>query len=194
MAPRVKRRRSRASRGGTLAGFLVGLVTGLAAAVVVAVFVTRAPIPFVDRGDRPASHVFEPKSLADAPDPNRPLNERGFAAPAGPGAGGASEGTGNTSPAMISGAREPAAGTAPAAAGGQQYLLQAGAFRSSPEAENMKVRLALIGFEAQVTDVRVDGRTLYRVRIGPYAQPDAMNRARARLAENGIEASVVRQP
>ena len=57
----------------------------------------------------------------------------------------------------------------------------------------MKARLALIGFEARVLDAQVNGQTLYRVRVGPYAQLDSMNRARARLAENGIEASVVRQ-
>ncbi len=193
MSQRVTRRRSRSSRGGVLAGFLVGLVTGLVLAVLVAVFVTRAPIPFVDRGTRSPGHVFEPKSLADAPDPNRALNERGFSVPSGAGDS-VSPASSGASSAVVPGQRDAATGSAAAVGGGQQYLLQAGAFRSSPEAENMKVRLALIGFEAQVSDVRVDGRTLYRVRIGPYAQPDAMNRARARLAENGIEVSVVRQP
>lgn len=193
MSQRVTRRRSRSSRGGVLAGFLVGLVTGLVLAVLVAMFVTRAPIPFVDKGARSPNHVFEPKSLADAPDPNRALNERGFSVPSGAGDVVPPAGSGAPS-AVVPGQRDAAAGSAAAVDGGQQYLLQAGAFRSSPEAENMKVRLALIGFEAQVSDVRVDGRTLYRVRIGPYAQPDAMNRARARLAENGIEVSVVRQP
>jgi len=57
----------------------------------------------------------------------------------------------------------------------------------------MKAKLALIGFEAKVLTAEVNGQTMYRVRIGPYAQLDSMNRARARLAENGIEASVVRQ-
>jgi cell division protein FtsN len=31
------------------------------------------------------------------------------------------------------------------------------------------------------------------VRVGPYEGLDAMNRARARLAENGVEATVLRQ-
>ena len=73
------------------------------------------------------------------------------------------------------------------------YLLQAGAFRASSDAEAMKAKLALIGFEARILTADVNGQAMYRVRIGPYAQLDAMNRARARLAENGIEASVVRQ-
>ena len=36
--------------GGTLIGFLAGLLTGLALALAVAVYVTKVPVPFVDRG------------------------------------------------------------------------------------------------------------------------------------------------
>ena len=56
----------------------------------------------------------------------------------------------------------------------------------------MKAKLAFIGFEARVVAAEVNGQTMHRVRIGPYAQLDDMNKARTRLAENGIEASVVR--
>ena len=73
------------------------------------------------------------------------------------------------------------------------YLLQAGAYRSPNEAESMKARLALMGFETQVVTADVNGSTLHRVRVGPYSGLDAMNRARARLAENGVEATVLRQ-
>ncbi|MGE0313866.1 MAG: SPOR domain-containing protein [Lautropia sp.] len=73
------------------------------------------------------------------------------------------------------------------------YLLQAGAFRSGGDAESMKAKLALMGFEASVVQSEINGSTLYRVRVGPYQGLDPMNRARARLAENGIEASVLRQ-
>ena len=73
------------------------------------------------------------------------------------------------------------------------YLLQAGAYRSPAEAESMKAKLALMGFETQVMAADVNGAILHRVRVGPYSGLDAMNRARARLAENGIEATVLRQ-
>jgi cell division protein FtsN len=72
------------------------------------------------------------------------------------------------------------------------YLLQAGAFKGQEDAESMKVKLALIGFEARIVTAEVNGTTFYRVRVGPYGQIEDMNRARSRLAENGIEASVVR--
>lgn len=37
-------------RGGTLLGFILGLLVGLGAALAVAVYVTKVPIPLVDRG------------------------------------------------------------------------------------------------------------------------------------------------
>lgn len=198
----------RRMRGGTLLGFLVGLIAGLSIAVVVAMIVTRAPVPFVDKSKRNAEPALEPKSLSEAPDPNAPLHAK--ARPAGaavssaaapsPGAAAGSASAGIAPPSasapIVASAPASVAGAspgAPDAQGDASYLLQAGAFRSSSEAESMKARLALIGFEARVLDAQVNGQTLYRVRVGPYSQLDSMNRARARLAENGIEASVVRQ-
>jgi cell division protein FtsN len=34
---------------------------------------------------------------------------------------------------------------------------------------------------------------MHRVRVGPFRDPDEMNRARALLAQNGVQASVVKQ-
>src|SRR5690606_9413322 len=57
-------------RGSTLLGFMIGLIAGLSIAVVVAIFVTRAPVPFVNKANRAPERVIEPKSQAEAPDPN----------------------------------------------------------------------------------------------------------------------------
>lgn len=48
-------------RGGTLVGFVVGLLIGLGLALSVAVYVTRVPVPFVDRGvtRKPAEDAAE---------------------------------------------------------------------------------------------------------------------------------------
>jgi cell division protein FtsN len=73
------------------------------------------------------------------------------------------------------------------------FLLQAGAFRTLDDAENMRGKLALLGYEARVVSADVNGQTLYRVRVGPYPKVDDVNQIRSRLAENGIEAAVVRQ-
>lgn len=74
------------------------------------------------------------------------------------------------------------------------YYLQAGAFREQADADNTKAKLALLGFEARVTPRLSDSGTLYRVRVGPFAQTETMNRMREKLSDNGIDVAVVRVP
>ena len=90
-------------------------------------------------------------------------------------------------------AAPPAAAPAPApGAGGEGYVLQAGAFRTVEDAEAMRGRLALLGFEARVIGSEVNGLAVQRVRIGPFSRMEEMNRARTKLTESGVEVSVVR--
>lgn len=86
------------------------------------------------------------------------------------------------------------AAAAPAAAGDDKfvYYLQAGAFREVADAENTRAKLALLGFEATVTDRTTDTGVLHRVRVGPYNQVETMNKVRSKLSENGIDVAVVR--
>src|SRR5205823_5820290 len=52
---------------------------------------------------------------------------------------------------------------------GDRFWLQAGAFASAADAEDMKARLALSGWEAAVQPVPMPDKTQrYRVRLGPY--------------------------
>ena len=72
---------------------------------------------------------------------------------------------------------------------GSVYVLQVGSFRSLDDADGMRARLALLGLEAVVQTVAIDGETAWhRVRVGPYTELRALNRARIRLRENQIEA------
>ena len=73
------------------------------------------------------------------------------------------------------------------------YILQAGAFKKSEQAERMKASLALIGIEASVQTVTVDNKqTWHRVRIGPYRDLQQLNQVRSRLRENKINAILLR--
>ncbi len=73
------------------------------------------------------------------------------------------------------------------------YLLQAGAFQSESDAENLKAKIAFAGMEANVRSVNLpDKGTLYRVRLGPYRSLDEVNRIKAALSQNGISAAVVK--
>src|SRR5450830_1486748 len=72
------------------------------------------------------------------------------------------------------------------------YYLQAGDFHDMSDAESTRGKLALLGFEAAISDRSTDAGVLHRVRIGPFNQLEAMNRARTKLSENGIDVAVVR--
>ena len=74
------------------------------------------------------------------------------------------------------------------------YYIQTNALRDSAEAENARAKLALSGFEARVSEASSQGAPLYRVRLGPFSSIEAMNRVRAKLTDNGIDAAVVRVP
>lgn len=80
-------RRSKSNEGGsTLYGALAGLLIGLIVAAAVAFYVTKAPIPFVDRASREPDQG-QPLDPRNAPDPNLGLygaNGAAGSTPTGP--------------------------------------------------------------------------------------------------------------
>jgi cell division protein FtsN len=86
----------------------------------------------------------------------------------------------------------PAPAPATAATGDYVYYLQAGAFRDLSDAEATRAKLALLGFEAAISDRTTDSGVLHRVRLGPYSQVEAMNKARAKLLDSGVDVAIVR--
>lgn len=75
----------------------------------------------------------------------------------------------------------------------QRYILQAGSFRSDQDAESMKARLALAGFEAVIQRVNIESKgTYFRVRMGPYDSKRKLQVDRRRLAGLGINALALR--
>ena len=72
------------------------------------------------------------------------------------------------------------------------YFLQAGAFREMDDAENTRAKLALLGFEANITEKANESGVLHRVRIGPFPQVESMNKARAKLIDSGIDVAIVK--
>lgn len=176
----------RTQRGGTVLGFIIGLIVGLAVALAVAVYITNAPLPFVTKVQPPVAHVA-PAPGAPLPDPNKPLYGHSKSAPS-------TEAKTATAPTVAVPVPDKAPGkeTAPVAEEGTRFLLQAGAFKSPDEADAMRARLALLGLDARIFPIDQGGQTLYRVRLGPYGQIDEINRTRKLLAENSIDAQVVR--
>lgn len=73
------------------------------------------------------------------------------------------------------------------------YYLQAGAFLNVADAEEMKARLALLGFEAIILKVAdAEAIHLHKVRIGPFKGMDELNKTRARLTQNSIETLLIK--
>lgn len=75
----------------------------------------------------------------------------------------------------------------------ERFWLQAGSFASESDAENLKARLAFAGWQASVQQGTLpDKGTRYRVRLGPYDNPDELKRIRNDLARNGFEVAVIK--
>lgn len=72
------------------------------------------------------------------------------------------------------------------------YFVQAGAFRTTEDAEAQRAKLSLMGVEAKVTEREQAGRTVYRVRSGPYNKKDDADRLKDRLDKGGLESALVR--
>jgi cell division protein FtsN len=79
------------------------------------------------------------------------------------------------------------------AAGGARYILQAGSYPDAKGADEIKAKLALLGFVAQVQPVTVNGRAWHRVRLGPYASASDLEAAKRTLSENGINAIALKE-
>ncbi|ROP73959.1 cell division protein FtsN [Stenotrophomonas rhizophila] len=120
-----------------------------------------------------------------------PVNERPAATPA-PAA---------SAPATVATAPKPdaPAATAPAAAAAAdpaasnvRYILQAGAFGASGDAEATKAKLAMIGLAARVESAQINGKTVYRVRMGPYGSAGELAEAKQKLDGTGLQAMAIK--
>jgi cell division protein FtsN len=193
-------------RGGFAVGLIVGLLIGLALALGVAVYVTKVPVPFVDKvgGRTPEQDAAEAERNRNW-DPNAPLHGKNPARPrpvppaasgaiAEPPAGASVPASG---PAPLS-QRDPAAilagdtppGAASAVPQASSYFIQAGAFAGLEEAEQQRAKLAMLGYEGRITERDQAGKVVYRVRIGPLDRAQA-DEARAKLGAAGVESALI---
>jgi cell division protein FtsN len=174
-----------------LLGFVIGMVVGLAVAVAVAMYISNAPLPFVTKVRPPSASPTLPAD-GKLPDPNKSFSVGAPTVASAPPSAPA------VAPPALPADKEAAAASeaAPtkdeALPEGSRFLLQAGAFKSPADADGMRAQLALIGLDARIFPIEQGGQTLYRVRLGPYGQLDDVNRVRKLLADNSIEAQIVR--
>lgn len=187
----------KSSGGSTLLGVFIGIILGLALAAGIAVYINKTPIPFLDKA-KPPEKAAAAKASAAAPN----LADTLKTAPDKPGSDKPRFDfykilPGQEEPVSEQQIRQAAKDAAKAAADGKDlkdlYLLQAGAFQNPADADNLKAKLALLGVEASVEPTNLAEKGIwYRVRIGPYTRIDDLNRTRSTLAQNGIEATLVK--
>jgi len=181
--------------GNFLAGMGVGVLVGLAVSLSIAFYLNRTPLPFMS-GAKPKQ--AEKNGAAPRPPAIAGLPSGAPPAPA----------TGVEKPKfdfyrILPGSEEPVTEKEIRerlrAKSGQQdaakdvYFIQAGSFQNPADADNQKARLAILGFESSVEPANLpDKGTWYRVRMGPYAKLDEINKVRQALAQNGIDASLIK--
>ncbi len=97
-----------------------------------------------------------------------------------------------TPPAAATPPPERAAAAAQAPADDARYLLQAGAFEASGQAEELKAKIAMLGLGARVESARIGEKTVYRVRMGPYGTATELAEAKRKLASGGLPAIAIK--
>ena len=84
------------------------------------------------------------------------------------------------------------ASTVAAPAADARYILQAGAFGASGDAESTKAKIALLGLSARVESAQIGAKTVYRVRMGPYGTASELAEAKQKLASGGLPAMAIK--
>ena len=126
-----------------------------------------------------------PAPVSEAPRQPTPVNETAAArAPQ----------VASTTPPPAPAATTPKPTEAPAApaADNVRYILQAGAFGASGDAEATKAKLAMMGLSARVESAQINGNTVYRVRMGPYGSASELAEAKAKLDGSGLQAMAIK--
>ncbi|HQU49884.1 MAG TPA: SPOR domain-containing protein [Casimicrobiaceae bacterium] len=202
-APAARRR----GAGGTLLGIFIGLALGLALAAGIAWMLmggrhaapAKAPeAPGVPRdakgeksGDADKDRFRFYRILPGGEEPKLG-SSKGAERPQAPAARATEAPKAEQRPSDRVASTEPSApkGAKP----GDRLWLQAGSFTQEPDAENLKARLALAGWEARVQQGTLQDKSVrYRVRLGPYDNPDELTRVKNELARRGFDVAVIRE-
>jgi cell division protein FtsN len=188
--PRPKARRG----GSTLVGIFVGLLLGLAIAAAIAIYMTNTPMPFVNKQRAPDRPPMPPAATPGKPAaPGAPTVATAPTAAEKPKFDFYKILPGQEEPVTERQVREAQKAEPKPGAPKETYVIQVGAFQNPSDADNLKAKLALMGLEATIEPAALaDKGTWYRVRLGPYARLDDINRVRSTLAQNGVDAQLVK--
>jgi cell division protein FtsN len=183
--------------GGTILGLVIGLAIGLGLALAVAFYISKTPpqerpgvkAPNLPLSIKPATPVDAVDSEEEKPatqiDLNKPLQGRSPAVPSISADPIADIATGKS-------AADAAANAKADAKTEVVFFVQTGAFASQSEADSQKASLAMQGMQSQISEGLVDGKAVWRVRIGPFANVDDSGIVRSKLTGMGIKPAVIK--
>ena len=175
-------------RGGTLVGFVVGVLVGLGSALAVAVYVTKVPVPFLNKGESRTvdQDAAESKKNKDW-DPNAPLYGKNPAKPTLPAA---SEPLASASGAATSTPPTTPTPTPGVPAGPPAKVEAKPAASADPLGDLAKARTATAAPAAAATATAGAEPFNYFVQVGAFRTPEDAESQRARLSLSGIETRV----
>lgn len=202
----------RRQHGSFVIGLIVGLLIGLALALGVALYIAKVPVPFVNKvpqrtAEQDAAETEKNKHW----DPNSALYGKSAVKPVANAASGvvsalppqavpptlpppiAAAGQAKPDPAAILSGKPPPENTVSTKPGSDalSYFVQAGAFGRVEDAEAQRAKLAMSGWAAKVTEREQSGRTVYRVRLGPFEKKEEASHIKEKLEGAGVESALV---
>ena len=206
----------RSALGGTLLGVFIGIVVGLGMAATVAYWLmknnpalplpslihdthepSRGPAKVAKTDEKPRFDFYKILPGIEEPKP-QPAARVGDRAVVEQAKDRASDRGVVTPPAVAASERVPdrvraVETSVNAAKPADRFWLQAGSFSTEPDAENLRARLALAGWEATVQEGALPDKSVrYRVRLGPYDNADELGRMKSELAKRGFDVAVIR--
>lgn len=173
-------------------GFLIGLLIGVGASVWVTMKIKGADSPFEDKkinapsAKELAEKTPQPSKKSDgddvpqqeSPESTKPANDFDFY---------------TILPDTESTVTEQEIKDNATTVKKDSYFLQVGAFQNEADADNMKAKLALQGYEAVVQTATIaDKGTWHRVRVGPLSDIEQINKIRGDLTTAGFNTDLIK--
>lgn len=176
-------------------GLLIGLLLGVAAAVGLTMYINKGDSPFEDKKinapkteelvakkskSKSSKESIEESAIPqeESPEGTKPTNDFDFY---------------TILPETESTVTEQEIKNNTSTVKKDNYFLQIGAFQNEEDADNMKAKLALQGFEAVVQTATIPDKGIWhRVRVGPLSDLDQINKIRGDLTTAGFNTDLIK--
>ena len=171
--------------------FFIGLFLGILVAGGVAFYLNKAPNPFVDKGFNNNDHAHQ---LSNSSGPLLLAPGTKMATASAPRAKPQASATNYDFYDVLQGNKDinpksPAATPPPPV---MLIMLQVGAFANQDSANNMKARLALLGYSSRIKQQQQDSQIVNRVLIGPLASMEQAQSLVEQLNNQDIAATIIK--